>query len=44
MTHSTFEKHFRVLEQTYSKVLNINLMAKSKGGEQILTDSYEKHI
>ena len=44
LTNQAFLKHFDYLNQVYGKILNVNLMAKNKPGEQMITETYESHI
>jgi hypothetical protein len=44
MTHNIYEKHLGLLVDSYKKVLCVNLMAKHKKGEQLLTEEFEKHV
>lgn len=42
--NSAFLKHFNYLMRNYTRVLCVNLMARSKTQEQMITDEYENHI
>ena len=44
LTNNAFVKHFEYLNETYGRTLTVNLMAKNKPNEQMITDRYEKHI
>ncbi|KRX11057.1 Endonuclease/exonuclease/phosphatase [Pseudocohnilembus persalinus] len=44
MTHLTFIKHFKNLNQQYGRIFCLNLMNKSKSNEQLLIENFEQHI
>lgn len=44
LTNQAFLKHVGFLRDTYGKVLCINLMAKGKASEQMITEAFETHL
>lgn len=44
LTNHLFLKHMQFLNETYGYVICINLMAKSKKEEQMITEAFETHI
>lgn len=44
LTNNAFLKHFDRLTQDYSRILCVNLMGRSKKNEQLITDTFEKHV
>ncbi len=44
LTNQAFLKHVGFLNETYGRVLSVNLLAKGKPEEQAITDAYENHV
>ena len=44
LTNNSFLKHFEWMTQNYSRILCVNLMGRNKKNEQVITDTFEKHI
>ena len=44
MTNNAFLKHIYELTKNYTRVLCVNLMAKNKPSEQMITETYETHV
>ena len=44
LTNGSFLKHVGDITKTYQHILVVNLMARSKGHEQLLTESFEQHM
>lgn len=44
LTKPAFKKHFRDILEDYSRVICINLMAKKKSSEQMVTEGFEEQI
>ena len=44
LTNNSFIKHFERLTQEYSRILCVNLMGRSKRNEQLVTETFERHI
>ncbi|EAR97726.2 endonuclease/exonuclease/phosphatase family protein (macronuclear) [Tetrahymena thermophila SB210] len=44
LTNSSFLKHFEDIKKNYNYVICVNLMAKYKPSEQLITEGYEAHI
>jgi hypothetical protein len=42
LTKPAFKKHFRDILEDYSRVICINLMAKKKSSEQMVTEGFEE--
>jgi SacI homology domain len=44
LTNPSFLKHFEGLYSNWGRVLGVNLMAKGKKEDQMITDNYESHV
>jgi hypothetical protein len=44
LTNGAFVKHFDSVNNDYGRVLCVNLLAKGKSGEQLITETFEQHI
>ena len=44
LTNHLFLKHMQYLNETYGYVICVNLMAKNKKEEQMITEAFETHI
>ncbi|CAD8204811.1 unnamed protein product [Paramecium octaurelia] len=44
LTKSAYKKHFKGLLEDYSRVICLNLMAKKKSAEQMVTEGFEEQV
>ena len=44
LTNPAFLKHINFVNEHYGRVLSVNLLCKTKPGEQAITEAYENHL